>query len=170
MRILLVRHPAPAADREICYGRLDVPVDPAEAFACARSVRQRLPSPDDGAVEFWSSPAQRCLALARLLAGDEALRCSDDLWEMDFGAWEGRRWCDIPREQLDAWSSDLWDYRVGGGESARAVEERWLGWLATRKALHVHTVVAVTHAGIIRVARSLLDLSVAFGSVHELQC
>ena len=96
---------------------------------------------------------------------------------MHFGAWEGVPWTSVPRVELDAWATDVWTYRPGGGESAAMVAARWRRW-ATRVAARIAErdapVIAVTHAGLIRVALagasrlgSELSLDVPFASVHR---
>ncbi len=135
----LIRHPPPRVAAETCYGRLDVPADPAAA--CAAALRADLPP----GLPLWSSPLQRCRELAAALhpapAFDERLR------EMDFGAWEGRRWADIPRAELDAWAADIAGYAPPGGESPARLQQRVLAFVAT---LTVAEAVLVTHAGVIR--------------------
>ena len=57
MRIALIRHPAPLIEPGICYGRLDVGVDPtAEQPAAAIAAHADL----RGATRVWTSPARRC--------------------------------------------------------------------------------------------------------------
>ncbi|MDO4682276.1 MAG: histidine phosphatase family protein [Lautropia sp.] len=117
----LVRHPKPVGVEGLCYGRLDVVVDPDEVSRVASTLAARLPA----GIALRSSPATRCRALA-----DALLLCRPDLrwlgtsaWlaEMDFGDWEGRRWAEIPADELRAWTDDFSDYRAGcTGESVRA--------------------------------------------------
>ena len=66
-----------------------------------------------------SSPLGRCRALAELIGSAFHLQPAYDrrLQEMDFGAWEGRDWNDIPRTELDAWAADFLHARPHGGAS-----------------------------------------------------
>jgi broad specificity phosphatase PhoE len=83
----------------------------------------------------------------------------------------------VPRVELDAWATDVWTYRPGGGESATMVAARWRRWaarVAARIAERV-PVIAVTHAGLIRIALAgasrlgpELSLDVPFASVHRI--
>jgi alpha-ribazole phosphatase len=102
---------------------------------------------------------------------------SDDLCELDFGRWEGKAWDQVPRAELDAWARDVWEYRPGGGESARMLCARWMMWLEALHALRHEQVVVVTHAGVIRAALAcahngcrdeLLRADIPFGSVQAL--
>jgi len=71
---------------------------------------------------------------------------------MDFGSWEGQPWDAVPREELDAWAGDVWHYKAGGAESAAMVAARYRLWVEAVQTTRMNVVVAVTHAGVIRVA------------------
>jgi alpha-ribazole phosphatase len=168
MQIYLIRHPRPSRIEGLCYGRLDVAVEQEALMEAADSVYTHIPHKLLAGARVYSSPSSRCLALARLLAAPRQSIPTEDLAEMNFGTWEGTPWDAIPRDQMDAWSADVWGYKAGGGESANMVEVRWLRWLAHVRCLGIGTVVAVTHGGVIRVALATLEARVPFGSVHRL--
>jgi alpha-ribazole phosphatase len=177
MQIYLVRHPQPNDIHGLCYGRLDVAVEPQVLFDAAGSVLAHIPRPVLAAAHVYSSPSSRCLAFARHLAAPREPTPAEDLAEMHFGHWEGAAWDSIPRDQMDAWTADVWGYQPGGGESANMLETRWLRWLDRVRCIEIDTVVAVTHAGVIRVAlagsvrarrSSALEAHIEFGSVHRL--
>jgi len=125
---------------------------------------------------MFSSPATRCVLLARALAAPREPVIADDLQEMNFGAWEGKPWADIPRDELDAWAADVWSYAPGGTESAAMVAQRWRNWCTRLPAAASGAAIAVTHAGVIRVAlasaRTLdaVDIATAvdFGAVYRI--
>jgi alpha-ribazole phosphatase len=152
MQIYLIRHPRPDCDPAVCYGQQDVPVDPAAVQMAAALVRARLAPEVLERAALWSSPARRCLSLARELAAPRAPAVDADLSEMSFGSWEGTPWDAIPRREVQAWSDDLWHYKPGGHECAAMVAERWRRWREAVLGTGVETAVAVTHAGVIRVA------------------
>ena len=177
MELYLVRHPRPSRSEGLCYGRNDVPVDPEVLTAAAASVRSLIPARVLCRATMFTSPASRCLGLARELAAPREPCIAQELHELHFGAWEGLPWESVPREELDAWAADVWSYRPGGGESTAMVAARWHGW-STRVAAQIGgrgvPVVAVTHAGLIRVALAgardagaKLLLDAPFGSVHR---
>ena len=177
MRIFLVRHPAPTGADGLCYGQLEVSVDPRVTEAAEASIRPAIPENLLADAHICSSPSQRCLGLARLLSPLSEPTIYEDLHEMNFGAWQGRRWSEIDRLQLDAWAADIWNYRPGGGESAESVAIRWRRWLNTMQQNATGNVIAITHAGVIRVAlarsgpslgRSEVTETIPFASVHEL--
>jgi alpha-ribazole phosphatase len=90
--------------------------------------------------------------LARELAAPRNPKIADELLELNFGAWEGQPWKAIPRDQLDAWAGDVWRYRPGGAESAAMLAERWTRWSRELQDSVAEAAIAVTHAGVIRVA------------------
>lgn len=139
MILHLIRHPPPVVEPGICYGRLDV------AAENARVVADRLLGELPPGLPVWSSPLRRCRMLAELL--HPAPRIDDLLVEMDFGRWEGLRWDDVPRAELDAWAADIAGYAPPGGESPLMLQRRALAFVA---GLVVPEAVIVTHAGVIR--------------------
>ncbi|MEW9898421.1 histidine phosphatase family protein [Chitinivorax sp. PXF-14] len=144
MRLILMRHPPVASGSGLCYGRLDLPCDSAaiDASVAALDGWRGLP--------VYSSPAQRCLALAGRLAAPPIVWPS--LQELDFGTWEGRRWDDIARSEIDAWAADIWHYRPGGGENAAMLRSRWHEAIAGWRLAAPEAAIVVTHAGPIRMA------------------
>jgi alpha-ribazole phosphatase len=152
MEIYLIRHPRPLGGEGRCYGRLELEVEPHVVQAAAASVRAALPLHVLETAVFFSSPSRRCLGLARTLARPREPIAAEALLEMDFGGWEGQLWEAIPRAALDAWAADVWNYRPGGAESAALVLRRFGRWLDAVATSRAPCIVAVTHAGLIRVA------------------
>jgi alpha-ribazole phosphatase len=177
MQIYLIRHPRPRAALGLCYGRLDVAVDAKDLANTAIALHRQIPAQVIRHAPIYTSPLSRCADLARELAAPREPIFAPDLTEMDFGSWEGRSWDTVPRDQLDKWAEDIWCYRPGGGESAQAVADRWHRWVASLPPRERDPVIAVTHAGIIRIVlaqrQQLIGADVAqaavdFGSVHYL--
>jgi alpha-ribazole phosphatase len=177
MRIYLVRHPPPVGVDGLCYGRLEVPVDEQSIAATAESVVAQMHNQSFESARIYSSPSSRCLELARRLASPHEPTSSEDLLEMSFGDWQGARWDSIERGKIDEWAKDAWGYRPGGGESAEMVATRWERWVNEMRQINRDGVIAVTHAGVIRVALvrsglcsgpSGLEAHIPFGSVHRL--
>ncbi|WP_313311847.1 histidine phosphatase family protein [Pulveribacter sp.] len=155
-RLWLVRHAQPEVALGICYGRLDLPADPAASRAAARALAQALPAE---AITVWHSPLQRCELLALELQGlrpNLAPKPEPRLLELDFGHWEGRGWQGIDRTALDAWASQLHEYAPGGGEPLRAMLERVWQALQDARRLPCGDVVWITHAGVARCVAWLL--------------
>lgn len=174
MLVYLVRHARPCGADGLCYGRRDIPVDEAETGQVARRLREQLPPEILQAAPIHTSPLSRCAVLAReLLPGRDAV-VSPELLELDFGSWEGSAWNEVPRVELDAWAKDPWAYAPGGGESARSACLRFTAWAHRVRQEGHAAVLAVTHAGLIRVALTAgsadpsgLSLSIPFGSLHS---
>lgn len=139
MLLHLVRHPKPLIDPGICYGRLDCPAE--DAVSAATVLMGELPA----GLPVWTSPLIRCRELAERLHPQPII--DHRLAEIHFGDWEGRRWDDIPRAELDAWAADVAGYVPPGGESPRELQRRALDFVAS---LDVPEAVIVTHAGVIR--------------------
>ena len=158
MAVTLIRHTRVAVEPGWCYGRTDVPLAStfAEEFAAVHAKLGRRP----GVV--FSSPARRCRQLAETLGASE-VRVDVRLQELDFGAWENRRWAEIPRAEVDAWALDFVEAPLPGGESFRALAARVE---AFRRELAGPDAVIVTHGGVIRTWRCLAagrPLQEAFG-------
>lgn len=147
----LARHAPVLGGEGLCYGASDLPADAVASRAAAEALAAQLPT----GLAAYASPLLRCQQLAQgLRALRPDLRIQDDarLREMDFGAWEGLRWTDIPRAEFDRWLADFADAPpAGDGETVRALMARvgqaWADWQASgRDALWV------THAGVMRAA------------------
>lgn len=154
MRLYLIRHPEPDAAAGVCYGRSDLAVPVERTMRAASRLAPRLP----GGAVLWSSPAARCAALAEALGAALATPVHYDarLLEMDFGAWEMRRWDDIERSQVDAWAADMAAYRPGGGERVLDVAERVRAFHDGLKT-DGRDAVLVCHAGVIRLLLAALE-------------
>ena len=148
MRLILVRHPKPLCEAGLCYGRLDLECV-AEALDTAAV---RLAGLAEGC-RIVASPARRARDLAERLGADIVL--DPRLQELHFGDWEGRRWADLGRETVEAWQQGLPDAAPPNGETLSAMAARCADWLASLDA-DGPPVLAVTHAGPIRVIRALI--------------
>lgn len=151
MNAVLIRHTRIIAPPGVCYGRSDVTL--ADTFPeDARAVRERLPWMP---AEVWTSPAQRCHALAEQL-GAAQVRIEPRLQELDFGAWEGRRWEDFLGPESETWANDPWNLRPPGGETAAELWARVGELRAELLAGDTDRIALITHAGVIRVWRGLM--------------
>lgn len=141
MALTLMRHPEPRVDPGLCYGRLDLelkhPVAPK---------MDTLPA----FTTILSSPLQRARLLAEAISERSGIALAVDagLSEMDFGAWEGQLWDDIPRHDIDAWADDFHHARPHGGESVAMFAERVSRALSRAP----DGALLVCHVGVIRAA------------------
>ncbi len=144
--ILLVRHPPVGAGGR-CYGRLDLEPDSACVARLAAEVLRLADRP----WTLWTSPARRCRLVAEALGHPIV---DHRLQELDFGAWEGVPWAEIPRASLDAWAADPWSFAPPSGESGRALVERVSAFAAVcAKGKHV----VITHGGPLKVLVPVLQ-------------
>lgn len=176
MRIVLIRHPTPLIAPGICYGRLDVGVDPS---ADAWIDRLAADPPLQTAQRIWTSPANRCRVPANAMAQALAVPVTIDprLRELDFGHWEGQPWDAISRTELDRWAAAPLSFVPPGGESGAELIARVRVFHAD---LHRdgQDCVIVSHGGPLKILHALLreepvDLLAApppIGSVSFVDC
>lgn len=163
MRLYLIRHLPVPAGKGVCYGRLDLAAEGASAAHIAY-LRAQIPP----GTPVFSSPAQRCLALANQLYPGPHI--DPRLQELDFGSWEGCAWSNIGADALDAWIAAGYDGAAHGGESLSALQHRVWQWADVQQ--QTAATAAVTHAGVIRALWSrfqpisdCLNLAVPHGEV-----
>ena len=167
----VLRHARPLVGEGICYGRYNMPADVQATSAAAQEfARYWLDVNGSGAVadggagglqvQLLSSPLQRCQQLAQALLPLLAdagvcvqMKTEPALAEMDFGCWEGQSWNALPSDEWERWMGDFAGYRVGGGESTRAMLQRVHGaaqsTAAQLAANAQERVIWVSHAGVI---------------------
>ena len=163
-RWYVLRHARPLVAAGLCYGQWDIPAD-ADATTAAAAVFARHWHATHGAhqvpVQVVCSPLQRCRQLAQALGrvqpgilGGGQHRVDAALAELDFGAWEGVAWADLPPDAWTPWMADFAHYRPGGGESTAQLLQRVQGaarYTARSLLDQPHAVcIWVTHAGVMR--------------------
>jgi len=144
MDVHLIRHPRTVASRGTCYGSLDLEADPQHLAADTARLAPAIP-PN---ARFIASPQRRARALAEALAGGP-VATDARIVEMNFGAWEGRQWDDLPREEIDAWAANVAGYAPPGGESVEAMAVRVLDWWQGIE-IEDTPLVVVSHGGPLR--------------------
>jgi alpha-ribazole phosphatase len=148
MRLILVRHPRPLCEPGICYGRLDLECDTHALNEAANSLGELARS-----ARVFTSPAQRALALATRLSAGAVVDVR--LQELDFGDWEGRKWDDIGQQAIKTWEDGFPDSAPPKGEALSAMAARCADWVASLEPAGP-SIIAVTHAGPIRLVRAIL--------------
>ena len=151
MELILLRHPAPAIDADVCYGSADLTLRPGLEDP------GRLPEAPPPFATLVTSPLRRCRRLAERLgaARDRAVRVDDRIAEMDFGRWELRRWREIDRAEVDAWAADFEHARPHGGETVAELRARVAAALDGARA-EPGPVLWVTHGGVVRAVCGIL--------------
>jgi alpha-ribazole phosphatase len=181
MKIVLIRHLAPSIEPGICYGRMDIPPDPASfaqlpalathpalralathpalrALATHPALRALATHPAlPGTAVIRSSPARRCHMMAEELARiwSAALLTDLRLQELDFGDWEGKPWDAIDRAALDLWAASPLTFAPPGGETGAELVARVAGFYADLLQARQDCIV-VSHGGPLKVLAALL--------------
>lgn len=147
--MIFLRHPVTTAGPDVCYGQLDIGLGQNADLEIAGALEAVGP-----VHAIHSSDLMRCKTVAeRFGVRDLVVPIYDPrLREYHFGDWEGRHWSEIPREESDPWTEDLWGVAPPGGETFAALHDR------VEKALRdiPEGALVVAHAGVIRAARMLL--------------
>ena len=99
-------------------------MDPRKAKRLAHRVRhnarQHGLSPT-----LWVSPLQRSRDVGRWLRRwGWQVRVDARLTELNFGAWDGLPWAQVPWSEVQAWQDDLLGHEPGGGESLVSLARR----------------------------------------------
>ncbi len=160
-RLILLRHAQPEGHDGRCVGHHDTELSRygvESALALADQWRGVAGPP-----VLVTSDLRRAASTADALARAWEVEVNVDarLREMSFGDWDGRLWEDISTrdgERLRAWSDDWIAIAPPGGESGHELRRRVETALRDLIALTEggRAVVAVTHAGWIRIATTLL--------------
>lgn len=158
MKQLIVFRHAPVLDKGLCYGRFDPRVqeiaNELDAPIAHLLQRQR----EEPTMTLVSSPADRCLQVARRMGQrlGLAVNVSPLLAEISMGDWEGRPYSELEAlPEFEHWMSHWQEAAPPGGETIRQLEQRVEEFL--RGFEDATPVVAVTHAGVIRCLRVVLE-------------
>ncbi|MCX7946564.1 MAG: alpha-ribazole phosphatase family protein [Hydrogenophilus sp.] len=145
MELHLIRHPKTAAPDGICLGRRDWPLA-EKPDSVAAQLQPHLPPH----YYIYSSPSERCAALARLLGSPSF---DDRLLEIDFGDWEGLPFADLPPDEIERWANHPFGFQPPNGESAAEMALRVLEWWqeTRERRLDAPAIVVVAHAGPLKV-------------------
>ena len=132
MTLYIWRHPQPVAAKGICLGHTDMGVDRRKLKRLANQI-QHFARLHHLAKVIWVSPLQRSLKVGRLLA-ERGFQChiSPDLTELNFGAWDGRPWTQITKEEIDEWCANFAHFAPENGESLQQLFHRVEDWLNAR--------------------------------------
>lgn len=151
--LFLVRHTTPDISAGICYGQLDIDLNSGFDDEAAE-VSNRLPSLE----LIVTSPLLRTRRLAEHLAQVHQCELRSDplLLEMHFGDWEGKKWDDIARHEIDVWSADILNCSPPNGESAQQMMNRVQKVLHEVAQLPQQNIALVGHGGGIRALLALL--------------
>jgi len=175
----LLRHGEPRGGQLIFRGRTDDPLTSEGWQQLENTIGEHRP---------WdtiiSSPAIRCAEFAQQLATRLSLPFEQDeqLWELDFGAWEGKLLSDIQQSEPDLLSrfwQDPSNVTPPGGEPLHQFQQRilqaWDGLQYQRQGKHL---LVIAHSGTIRVIighilgiplNSLLKLELPYAGLSRIR-
>ena len=164
MILYIWRHPKPLAATGICLGHTDMGVDKRKLKRLANQIQrfaraQKLPK------VIWVSSLERSLKVGEILT-QHGFQCriAPELAELDFGAWDGRPWAQIAKQEIDEWCNDFAHFAPDNGESVQQLFTRVAGWLNARvfaqnsgaiDTLTCTSILAVGHAGWINAAKMI---------------
>jgi len=157
MEIYLIRHTTPKIALGTCYGRSDIPVgDDFEKEL--QTIVEKLPGQVDS---IFSSPLLRCKELAGKIAASfddpTEFKIDDRLVEMNFGKWELKKWCEIPREEFAHWEKDVVLNAPPNGESFSELYLRVNDFFQELIKTDHQNVIVISHAGVIRCLLSIIN-------------
>lgn len=120
-RLLLMRHPPVNVPAGVCYGQSDVPL----LDGWEQGLLEQLDAMHRVG-RILSSPLSRCREPAQWLSEHLSVPIDQDhrLMELNFGAWEGRRWESFDGPESRAWADDFVQRAPPGGESFRTLAGR----------------------------------------------
>ena len=154
MQVYLIRHTTPNIAKGICYGQLDVSIEPTCFEKEFENIQMKLPK---GIEQCYSSPLIRCSHLAQRLFGTPVIDAN--LMEINFGDWENIAWNEIPSDKLTLWMNDFVNIKTPNGESYIDLHFRNTQFLNSILEKEYQKVAVVTHAGNIRsIISYVLDL------------
>ncbi len=178
MKIFAIRHTQVAVDSGVCYGQSDVPVAGSfeeEKNKTLAELRRILPVD-----KVFSSPLTRCKLLAEALFPGTEINFDNRLKELSFGDWEMKTWDEIYRSsEGKTWMDNYRLLPTLNGESYSEMKNRIEIFLDDLKKAEYAKVAVVTHAGVIRIIKSLVEnqpletlfetYRPAFGSITEFE-
>jgi alpha-ribazole phosphatase len=154
MQLYLIRHTAPAIEKGICYGQSDIALK--DSFEGEWKVIKANLSKGE---IVYSSPLSRCLKLADRIRTHLNIPLITDnrLMEMNFGDWEMKNWNDIDQTTLNTWMENYHTVRCPQGECYEDVRDRVRSFLDELKNSGRKSIITVTHAGVIKIADSIIN-------------
>jgi alpha-ribazole phosphatase len=164
MEIFLIRHTSVDVPPGVCYGQTDVPLKESFKAEAAR-VRQQLQPLSFDAI--YTSPLSRCTKLATYCGYADAIR-DDRLKELNFGAWEMRRFSQINDPVLQLWFKDYLHVAATDGESFERLHRRVAAFLDELRTKDYRRVAIFAHGGVLIGAQIYAGLISEEEAIHAL--
>jgi alpha-ribazole phosphatase len=155
LKLICIRHTHVAVPPGICYGQSDVPLDDSYPQEL-QQVKAKLAGLTFGTV--FSSPLIRCRQLTEDLFPREAIVFDRRLMELNFGQWELQPWDQIyATSEGKHWMDHYQEVSCPNGESYPEFRQRVMSFLAELKTKPFRQAALVTHGGVIRLIKSILE-------------
>src|ERR1035437_3932060 len=152
MEVYLIRHTETILSEGVCYGQTDVHVKQPYLTQFDSIVK----SIESQSVKIYSSPLTRCTRLVhhfRMYKEEIRFVKSDNrLKEMNFGAWEMKKWDEIDQGELNKWMADFINVKTPKGECFLDLHSRVKQFFDEEiisSNNENETIVIITHAGVI---------------------
>ena len=144
MELFVIRHTEVQNPNNLCYGNYDISLKPNYEHK-SKIFFENLPNDLD---QIYSSPSKRCTDLLDL--HNLNFNIHNDLRELDFGDWEGKKWDDIAQKHLNYWMEDYVNRSPKNGEKMIDLYKRSIEFTYKLVELDLQKILLVTHAGVIR--------------------
>ena len=144
MELFVIRHTEVQNPNNLCYGNYDISLKPNYEHK-SKIFFKNLPNDLD---QIYSSPSKRCTDLLDL--HNLNFNIHNDLRELDFGDWEGKKWDDIDQTHLNYWMGDYVNRSPKNGEKMIDLYKRSIEFTYKLVELDLQKILLVTHAGVIR--------------------
>tara|TARA_B100000519_G_scaffold52969_1_gene43646 strand:+ start:1232 stop:1831 length:600 start_codon:yes stop_codon:yes gene_type:complete len=144
MELFVIRHTEVQNPNNLCYGNYDISLKPNYEHK-SKIFFENLPNDLD---QIYSSPSKRCTDLLDL--HNLNFNIHNDLRELDFGDWEGKKWDDIDQTHLNYWMEDYVNRSPKNGEKMIDLYKRSIEFTYKLVELDLQKILLVTHAGVIR--------------------
>ena len=144
MELFVIRHTEVQNPNNLCYGNYDISLKPNYEHK-SKIFFENLPNDLD---QIYSSPSKRCTDLLDL--HNLNFNIHNDLRELDFGDWEGKKWDDIDQTHLNYWMGDYVNRSPKNGEKMIDLYKRSIEFTYKLVELDLQKILLVTHAGVIR--------------------
>lgn len=192
-KIYLIRHGKTDTgykDEKVCIGRKDVQLSREGEAAVGRLsgffLREKTRNCFRENIRvIWSSPLQRCVKTAEILAEETGwnvpVQTVEELAEIDTGSWDGLTFREIRNlypEEFRQRGEHLGSFRISGGETFQEAGERFYKAIYELLLQTDGDCLVVAHAGVIRAflclitgkaMDELMDYNIPCGSITELQ-
>ena len=133
MELFVIRHTEVDNPENLCYGNIEMPL--------VKNYEKIIE-------KIFSSPSKRCTDLLECMNLEFSKR--KELKELDFGDWEGRRWSEINKADLNTWMNDFIYKSPKNGEKMIDLYNRVIDFTKNIFTMNLSKVLFVTHAGVIR--------------------